>query len=258
MDVLTRVKQQVPVVLNYSNTVTQQRVADAINYLGASPIMSRERLAVKDFMTLAQSTVFNLGTTRESEVPLFIETGQMANQLAKPVILDPVAVNVPYQGHLAQTIMEKVKVALIRGNAAEIGWFAGAEVSSRGIDALGASSVMVAKQAALKTGAIIVQSGKVDIITDGERVAYVNYDNPLLAVNVGAGDVLSGLLGATLGTDADAFEAAVAATAALGWAGQQASQRYAKAPSFYMDATLDALYTIKDQDLETKEVVWHA
>ena len=39
---LTNIREQQPLVLNVANLVTMQRVADAINVLGASPLMTDE------------------------------------------------------------------------------------------------------------------------------------------------------------------------------------------------------------------------
>lgn len=66
--------------------------------------------------------------------------------------------------------------------------------------------------------AVILLKGRVDVISDGERVKLNFSGNPGMTVG-GTGDVLSGIVGAFLAQEADPFEAAVAAAFINGAAG---------------------------------------
>lgn len=66
-----------------------------------------------------------------------------------------------------------------------------------------------AKQAAKKSGAIVVLKGSATIVTDGARTVINPTGNPGLAT-AGAGDVLTGIIAALIARGTEPFEAAVA------------------------------------------------
>jgi hydroxyethylthiazole kinase-like uncharacterized protein yjeF len=78
------------------------------------------------------------------------------------------------------------------------------------------------KRAAAELGAVILLKGKVDVISDGNRVKLNFTGNPGMTVG-GTGDVLSGVVGALLAQKVDAFEAAVAGAFVNGAAGDFAA-----------------------------------
>jgi len=75
--------------------------------------------------------------------------------------------------------MADAQIDIIRGNAAEIAWFAGVDFSSQGIDATGNGDVRkIALLAAEKTGAIIALSGK----QDEKIVMKINFPNKIIPI----------------------------------------------------------------------------
>jgi ADP-dependent NAD(P)H-hydrate dehydratase / NAD(P)H-hydrate epimerase len=80
------------------------------------------------------------------------------------------------------------------------------------------------KQTAKELGAIILLKGRVDIVSDGERVKLNFTGNPGMTVG-GTGDVLSGVVGALLAQKVDAFEAAVAGAFVNGAAGDLVAEK---------------------------------
>lgn len=238
----TELQAHKPLVLNLANMVTPQRVADAINVIGGSPLMTRAIDEVAELVSIAGAVVLNIGTVRADEFALFEAVGQLANAQSKPVILDPVAVGMPFRGEFVTRLLDSVRVDIIRGNAAEIAWFAQQQSASQGIDALTENTdVAMAKTVAKITGAIVVASGATDVITDGTRVALVKNDVKLLAINVGAGDMLSGLIATFAAVTSDYFEAALYATALLGATGQQATVKVQGLPGQFIPALFDEL-----------------
>lgn len=241
---LEAVKQQKPLILNYANTVTQQHVADGISMIGASPLMTQEVLEVPELVEIAQAVVINIGTLQEKDLPMVILMGQMANRAGKPVILDPVAVAMPYRSSFIQRLRVAVKFDIIRGNADEIAWFAESKGQGQGIDADTQASLQIniPQRAAQLTGAVIIQTGVVDVITDGEKTWLVENDNPLLAVNVGAGDLLSGLVGCFAAVTQDYVQAGLTATMLMATSGTLASDQVEHQPGQLMPVLMDQLY----------------
>lgn len=250
---LEKIRMQHPLILNYANTVTQQHVADGISMLGASPLMTQEPLEISELVEISQAVVINIGTLQEKDLPALIQLGQTANQAGIPVILDPVAVAMPYRSNFILRLMAKVKFDLIRGNAAEIAWFAGSTSEGQGIDAVTQKEVqaLIPQQAAQLTQAVIVQTGVTDVITDGEQSWYVQNNNPLLAVNVGAGDLLSGIVGCFAAVTKDYLQAGLAATMLMGAAGELASVNAKQQPGQLMPALMDQFYTITVSQIES-------
>ncbi len=74
------------------------------------------------------------------------------------------------------------------------------------------------RKSARKLGAVILLKGRVDVISDGERVKFCFAGNPGMTVG-GTGDTLSGVVGALLAQGVDSFEAAVAGAFVNGGAG---------------------------------------
>lgn len=259
MQMIEEIRANQPVVVNLANSVTPQHVADAVSMLGGSPLMLEAPQEADEFVDIAQAVILNIGTITQERLALMIKVGKRANERGIPVILDPVAVGMAYRSTCLKELAAAVHFDYIRGNASEIGWFADVDVAGKGIDALDQSlDVSIAQKAALATGATILQSGVQDVISDGTKTAVVSYDNPLLAVNVGAGDMLSAVVG-TFGAIADdSVDAAVAAAMAFSLAGNQAgAQAGIDRPGTYMAALYDALYQLTDVDLNAGVVAWH-
>ncbi|QDK70796.1 hydroxyethylthiazole kinase [Lactococcus protaetiae] len=243
MSILTQIQKVQPLVLNLANQVTTQRVADIISFLGASPLMTKEIQEIESLLTIADALVVNIGTISESDVPIFLKACQLANQMHKPIVLDPVAVNVPYRASVVKQLLSAVSFDIIRGNAAEIAWFADKKAVSKGIDALElVVSPENAKIAAKKTGAVIVQTGKTDVVTDGTEVLFVSTDSPLFKVNVGCGDMLSATIGAFVAVSDNLIQSAYEATKFFGEAGEQATEQVQNLPGGFINAFLDEIY----------------
>lgn len=248
MDLL-ELKSKTPLVFNYANYVTPQFVANVVNVVGGSPIMAREIDEFNDLVAISDAVVVNTGTWRRSELPETIKLIQIANQAKKVVVLDPVAVGVPSRSVPVKAVMTDSQVNVIRGNAAEIAWFAGIDFTSHGIDATGNGDVQkIASLAAQKTGAIIALSGQTDVISDGHTTQMIAVDVPLLATNVGTGDALSALVG-MFNSDEVTVENTARAMAMMKLAGVRASQTV-KTPGYFANQVLDELYLIKQDELE--------
>jgi hydroxyethylthiazole kinase-like sugar kinase family protein len=99
---------------------------------------------------------------------------------------------------------------------------------------------------ARQTGAIVIATGPVDRIGDGERILEVGGGTPMLAKITGSGCMLSAMLGAFMAVDRSA-ESAAACCAMMKSCGEQADRWTRKAGrwtgTFHM-ALLDALSLI--------------
>src|SRR5699024_12330168 len=100
-----------------------------------------------------------------------LTAGKAANAQGVPVILDPVAVGATnFRKNAIQQILTEVDVAVIRGNKGEIAYLGELSVEMKGADALiDEIAPNIAIETAKKHGAIVIATGRTDIITDGEN-----------------------------------------------------------------------------------------
>ena len=92
IDLLNTLREKNPIAFNISNFVTVQDVANGINAIGASPIMSEEKNEAEPMVQMADSVTVNLGAFTESQLDQIAAVTTFANQYKKPIVIDPVAV----------------------------------------------------------------------------------------------------------------------------------------------------------------------
>ncbi|KRN02959.1 hydroxyethylthiazole kinase [Levilactobacillus senmaizukei DSM 21775 = NBRC 103853] len=254
LSLLNELRVQNPIVFNISNFVTVQDVANGLNALGASPIMSEEVAEAAEMVGIANAVCLNLGAFTERQIEQIQTVGQLANEQHRPLVIDPVAVGaVTYRKHVANHLLETFHPDVIRGNAGEIAALADITWAAKGIDAGSGDGdlVAIAQACAQKLSCTVILSGPTDIITDGTRTVKVMNGTPLFQVHVGSGDMLSSIVGAFCAIEPDAFEAAQTAClvfAAIGQLVVEANPDVA-AGSFIVKL-LDALQTTTVTDIE--------
>ncbi|QEA59444.1 hydroxyethylthiazole kinase [Leuconostoc koreense] len=240
---ITDIRMKSPLVLTYANFVTPQFVANAVNIIGASPLMSREPAEFNELARIANTVIINTGTLKKSEINDIIELSQEAYQLGKPVVLDPVAVSMPFRSKAITQFLASGHVDVIRGNAAEIAWFADMHFASQGIDATGKGDVIeIAQRAARKTGAVIALSGACDVVSDGQYTEILDINVKQLSTIVGTGDALSSLIGAFIADDLKVSNV-MHAMATFKLAGQKAAAK-TNQPGSFTNQLLDELFVI--------------
>ena len=260
LDLLTTLRQQNPIVLTLANFVTVQDVANGLNALGASPIMSAEVDEAEAMVTIAGAVCLNLGTLTKLQLAQMRAVGDAANQQHKPVIFDPVAVGaVPYRLAAAQTLLQTVHADIIRGNAGEIAALAAWDWQAKGIDAGTGSGdlVAMAQACAQKYHCVVVLSGATDIVTDGQQVIRVHNGTELFQLHVGSGDLLSSLVAAFAAVQPQDLmaAAATAATVLAGTGELVADQLTASRPGTFAMLLIDKLHLVTTAELSKIAIV---
>ncbi len=250
-ELLERVREENPLVHNITNVVVTNFTANGLLALGASPVMAYAKEEVGEMAKLAGALVLNIGTLNDKEVEAMLVAGQAANEAGVPVIFDPVGAGATrYRTETARRIAEQVKLAVIRGNAAEIANMIGEAWAIKGVDAGGGSGdrVALAKRAAEQLGAVVAITGKEDVVADGQTTYLIQNGHPLLTKVTGAGCLLTSVVGAFAAVERDAAAAAVAALVYYGVAAEQAAAKAGeRGPGSFQTAFLDALaYTSVD------------
>ncbi|MCD2256869.1 hydroxyethylthiazole kinase [Agrilactobacillus fermenti] len=256
VELLAKLRSVNPVVMNISNFVTVQDVANGINAIGASPIMSEEIKEAAEMVQMSAAVVLNLGAFTDEALGHIRQTGLLANQLHKPLIVDPVAVGaVAYRKQTVADLFNVFHPDIIRGNAGEIAALADVAWQSKGVDAGEghADPVAIVKKAAQKYQTIIVMTGETDYISDGKQVVTVENNTPLFQLHVGSGDMLSSIIGAFAGVTSDYFEAAQTAAVVFAVAGEQvADQLPTELPGTFAIKLLDQLHLVTPETVAAK------
>ncbi len=225
---LALIRSQRPLVQNITNYVVMNNTANALLAIGASPVMIHAMDEAADMAAMAASLVINIGTLEKAWLESMIAAGKSAKVHGRPVIFDPVGAGAtPYRSHACAQIMEICKPTVIRGNGSEIMSLVQAGAKIKGVDSLESSDVALesAKVLAKRTGAVVVISGPVDYITDGERTESICNGHPLMAQVTGMGCTATAIVGAFVAVNPDALEAATHAMAAMGICGEAAAEK---------------------------------
>src|SRR4030042_5864666 len=174
--ILSTVRQRQPVVHAISNWVTANDVASALHAVGARPIMAFTPEEVKESTSGADALVLNLGTPSPLGIESMLLAGHQAVTLGHPVIFDPVGVGAsPFRMNASKRIVTELRLTVIKGNRAEIGFLAGRGGKLAGIGAVtGAAALLAAAEHLSNTsGAVVAIRGPKDILVFAEQKVIV-------------------------------------------------------------------------------------
>lgn len=199
---INKVKEINPLVLHYTNEVTINDCANITLALGASPLMSYSNEEVEEVVSIASSVVINIGTMNSSRLDLFVKAGKTANKFNKPVILDPVGVfATKTRTDFTNKLLNEIKFDVVKGNVAEIKFIGGLDVRGQGVDSFdnGEDISEIIKKIAKKLECIVVATGKVDFVSDGNTVIKIFNGTSKLKSVTGTGCMTGSLIGSYLG-----------------------------------------------------------
>lgn len=223
-NLLSLVKKKKPLIHHITNVVTVNDCANVTLAIGASPVMATSIREVEDMVKIADCLVINIGTITDPVFESIILAGQAANKKGIPVVLDPVGVGAtPYRNEIAEEILNKVSVSIIRGNASEIQALIGGNSTTKGVDAgeVSLDQVTLSYQAAKQFSSVVVVSGKVDTVSDGTNTVQIYNGDPLLTRISGTGCMSASLIGC-FASFGDFFSAGILGTVVMGIAGERA------------------------------------
>lgn len=158
---------------------------------------------------------------------------ELARGVAAPLLIDADGLNA-HAGRL-DLIAERNEPTVLTPHAGELGRLLGRESS-----AIAAHRLAAAREAATRSGAIVILKGDDTIVTYGDRLAVSAGGAPGLAT-AGTGDVLSGTIGALLARGLEPFTAACAGVHAHQLAGRIAAERIGGAESVIATDVIEAL-----------------
>lgn len=249
---LDRVRTRRPVVHAITNWVTGGDVANALQALGARPVLAYSTAEVGEITTRADALYLNLGTPTPDRLAAMLLAGRRANEIGLPVIFDPVGAGASsFREEACRQMLSELNLTIIRGNRAEIGALAGQGGQLRGIDSVSGpedihEAVRVLSE---RTRALVIASGEKDFIFYEGQLVMVGNGHPLMLRVTGTGCMLSAVIAAFAAVGHDPLETAVAGVSCFKLAGELAG-RTAGGPGSFKSGLMDFLYALTPDDLQ--------
>lgn len=254
-EMLDRVRAEAPLVYFITNYVTVNDCANIALACGASPIMSDEGGEALQLASLCASVLINIGTVSQRTLTSMIRAARQANNLGKPVLLDPVGVGASdFRNEAVQKLLQEVNFSVIKGNVSEIKYLSQGITSTQGVDASAtglvndenmADVIFFARKLSVMTGAVIVISGPIDIVADSQTAYAIRNGHAMMPSVTGTGCMMGAVVGCFLGANPDRpLEATVAAVSAMGLCGEVAHEkllRFDGGTSTYCSFIIDAM-----------------
>ena len=254
-------RERRPLVHQITNYVVMNETANATLALGALPVMAHAREEVEEMVRLAGALVLNIGTLSGPWVEAMLLAGRAANDSGVPLTLDPVGAGATaYRTETAKRLLDRLDIAVVRGNAGEIATLVGFEAEVRGVESIAADAdpAALARAAARLLGCVASVTGPVDHVSDGERTLSVANGHPLLGMVSGTGCMATAMTGCFLAAKPDApVEAAAEALAAFGIAGEEAAAG-ANGPGTFHARLYDGLYNLDPDTLDGRAQIEEA
>ncbi|CCJ35063.1 hydroxyethylthiazole kinase [Methanoculleus bourgensis MS2] len=248
---LAAVRSHRPLVHHITNSVTINDCANITISAGAAPVMAEAPEEVAEMVSAAGALVLNIGTLSQGQVDAMLIAGRRANVLGIPVILDPVGAGATrFRTETAWRLLDSLDVAVLKGNAGEIGVLAGTGGSVRGVDSGGIAGdpVETVRECARATGTVVAMTGPVDVVAEDRRVFLVGNGNPMMDRLSGTGCMAASVTGAFAAIADDYAVSSAAALAAFGLAGERAAAG-ARGPYSFRTALFDELSVLTPGDL---------
>lgn len=276
-ELLNEVKSKNPLTHCITNFVTVNDCANAVLAIGASPIMSEDIEEVAEVVSIADALVINIGKLSHEQVEAMKISSAQANKINTPVILDPVGVGISQlRNKVTLEIIENYKLAAIRGNITEIKTIAkltgiisesntakGVDVSESDIitqDNLNENADVISKLAA-KLDTVILASGPIDILSDGETTIAIDNGDEMMPYITGSGCMLSSIVGSCIGAT-NPLEGTMLAALLMTIAGEKARSKVDSentGTGSFRAYLIDYLYKLDGQTLINKsniEILW--
>ena len=248
-EIIERIRQERPLIHNITNMVAMNDSANIILAIGGLPVMAHAQVEVREMVRVAGALVLNIGTLTSEQINSMITAGEEANNLKKPVVLDPVGAGATHlRTESALRLQERIKIDIVRGNHAEVSILAGLKGSIKGVESVGSgkNAVEVARSLARKHNQVVIITGKQDIVTDGKTVIEINNGSPMLGTITATGCMVTSLIATFAAVCDDYIMASTGALVCFGLAGERAAVK-AQGPGSFKVNLFDEVYNLNEE-----------
>ena len=236
-DTLKSIKEKNALTHCITNSVTINDCANAVLAIGGSPFMAEDAEELEEVVTIADVLVINIGKLSKDQIESMEISAKTANKTNTPIVLDPVGVGVTeLRNRTTLNLIENYDITAIRGNISEIKAIAnlvgvldesntakGVDVNANDIiteENLKANGDLICTLAE-KLNTVILASGPIDILSDGETTVVIDNGDDMMPLITGSGCMLSSIVGSCIG-GSNPFDGSLAAILAMNIAGEKA------------------------------------
>lgn len=257
------VQEKAPLIHCITNPISIHDCANVVLAAGGRPMMAEHPAEVEEITATAGALALNLGNITDARKASILIAGKAAMRREIPVILDMVGIGC---SHFRKEITEEFlgqripgAPLILKGNMSELKALAGGGCSVSGVDAdpkdvlsetNREETIRLAKTVANTWGAVVLASGKTDLVTDGREVHLIDNGCEMMGRITGTGCMLNVLTAAYMSVGKP-MTAAVAACVVLGISGEMAAGQRRGTGSFQI-AFQDALFCMKDEDIRER------
>lgn len=249
---LTIIRSKKPLVHHITNFVVMNETANMTLCVGGLPIMSHAKEEVTEMVQMASVLLLNIGTLTPEWINSMLVAGKQANQSGIPIVLDPVGAGATrLRTDSSHRLMQELKIAIVRGNLAEVATLAGQKAEIRGVESISASSEKetVAIGLAKKYGCVVAITGAQDVVSDGKDIAYIDNGHVMLTTVTGTGCMSTSVIACFAGMQKDYFRAAIGGLVTFGIAGELAAKTTDGKPGSFHTQLYDAMKQLTEQDI---------
>ena len=248
---INEVKSKTPLVVHFTNEVTINDCANITLAIGASPIMSSYMDDLEDIVKIASSIVINIGTINRETSIIFKEVARLAKIYDKKIVLDPVGVFAsPVRFKYVKELLEINSFTVIKGNIAEIKAIGGIASSGQGVDSLDNEvNIDIIKDLSKKLNTILAITGKIDYITEGDRVIKIENGSVKLKSVTGTGCMSASLIASYIGVTDKNLEAAAMGVLTMALSGELADKENQGIGNFKV-SLMDEVYLLDEEKIK--------
>ena len=230
--IINYVKKNKPLIHCLTNHITINDCANVILSIGGKAIMAEHPDEVEDITRNSNVLVINLGNINNERMVAIEVSAKIAIQKKIPIIIDVVGVNCSkLRLNYANKIIMNYNPTVIKGNMSEIKAILGQDTSSKCIDvseedkitkSTVEENIKIIKSGSKKLNSIILSTGEIDLISDGNRSYIIKNGCEQLSRTTGTGCMLNSIIGTFL-SEKEFLIGTILGTALLGIAGEKAS-----------------------------------
>lgn len=251
-DIRKTVSRNQPLIHCITNPISINQCANAILAIGARPMMAEHPKEVSEITRTAQSLMLNLGNITDARMESILISAETAQEAGIPFLLDAVGIACStLRRDYVNQLLARALPTVIKGNYSEIQALYRDSYRSSGVDADSGLDLLTIDHTAVSLarslGTVILASGKVDVVTDGNRLYHVHNGTPQLSRVTGTG-CLQGALCASYLSAKPGVEAVLTGCAVLGICGELAQTN--RGTGTFLYNLMDALSALTDAELE--------
>ena len=275
---LENVRKNNPLTHCITNSVTINDCANAVLAIGGSPIMAEDEEEMEEVVEIADVLVINIGKLSKEQIKAMNVSAAHATKTNTPIILDPVGAGISQlRNNTIKYLVENNNITAIRGNISEIKAIANivgllnTESAAKGVDVSEDDIISrdnleingnLVKELAKKLDTVIIASGPLDIISNGETIVVLDNGDEMMPLITGSGCMLTSIVGSCVAVN-DPFEGSILASIAMSLAGEKARKQVDEndlGTGSFRTFLIDCLYKTNVESLinESKiEILWN-